>query len=196
MNFEKMTGKENRVSVTRGAEFTTREAEDGRKTIAGYFAVFGPEYELGDGDRERIDPHAFDNWRNTDIRALTNHDDTLVLGRTTAGTARLRVDDRGLWGEIDINEEDRRALDTYARVKRGDVSQCSFGFNIMGEKWEERENGGILWTITDIDLYEISVCTFPAYRETVVNARAADARAIHKNKIEAWKEKALRRLRG
>lgn len=183
-----------RVSITRDAGFKTRE-DNGQKILAGYFAVFDGYYYFGE-DAERIDPHAFDNWRNKDVRRLTNHDDTLVLGRTTAGTLTLKIDAHGLYGEIIINENDRRALDTYYRVQRGDVTQCSFGFEIVEEYAEERENGGLMWVITDINLYEVSVCTFPAYEDTVINARAKDAQAMRDKKIEAWKKAALERLRG
>lgn len=100
------SGRTKKENLTRSwkAEFETREAEDGKKTISGYFAVFNSETELWPGAYEEIAPEAFANTMSNDIRALTNHDDTLVLGRTKVGTLRLRTDTRGLWGEIDINE--------------------------------------------------------------------------------------------
>ena len=64
------------------------------------------------------------------------------------------------------------AQDLYELVKRGDVDQCSFGFNIMGEDLEELASGGYRWRINEIDLHEISVVTFPAYENTSVQARA------------------------
>ena len=109
--------------------FQTREA-DGNLYIDGYFAVFNSEYWLWNDAFETIDPGAFSLETDVDVRALTNHDTTLVLGRTTAGTLTLRVDERGLFGTILINAEDQDACNLYARVKRGDVSQCSFGFDI------------------------------------------------------------------
>ena len=101
-----------RTAILRDAGFQTRE-EDGRRYIEGYFAVFGSKYWLWEdadgGAYETIDPGAFDLETDTDVRALTNHDTTLVLGRTTAGTLSLRTDDRGLWGSIEINEADQTA---------------------------------------------------------------------------------------
>ena len=120
-----------RTAMTRDAEFLTREAEDGARYIEGYFAVFGGVYQLWDDVSETVDPGAFDLAADRDVRALTNHDTTLVLGRTMAGTLELRTDERGLWGSVKINDKDQDAVNLYERVKRGDVTQCSFGFDIL-----------------------------------------------------------------
>lgn len=77
-----MERKKENLTRSWKAEFETREAEDGKKTISGYFAVFNSETELWPGAYEEIAPEAFANTMSNDIRALTNHDDTLVLGRT------------------------------------------------------------------------------------------------------------------
>ena len=95
-----------RTAMARGGDFCTR-AEGGNLYIEGYFAVFGSRYELWEGAYETIEPGAFDGQTNGDVRALVNHDTTLVLGRTTAGTLSLRVDERGLWGSVTINQQDQ-----------------------------------------------------------------------------------------
>ena len=77
-------------------------------------------------------------------------------------------------------------MNTYARVERGDVSQCSFGFMIRSQETDFRDDGTIHWTIPD--LFEVSVCTFPAYEATSVKARQRDAEEIKARKLEAWKE--------
>lgn len=174
--------------------FETRE-EDGSKSIEGYFAVFDSVYNIAPGMSESIAPGAFSNSLAGDIRALVNHDTSLVLGRTKAGTLILREDSHGLWGHIDINPNDVAAMDLYARVKRGDVDQCSFGFEIRSQDTDIREDGSIHWTLTGIDLYEVSCCTFPAYEETNISARAAERDDIQKREVEAWREKAKARLR-
>ena len=153
----------------------TRDAggveENSKPIIEGYFAVFDEVYNIFDGYAERIDPHAFDSSINGDIRALIDHNTAEVLGRTTAATLTLKVDDRGLYGVISVNPNDRGAMDLYARVQRGDVNQCSFGFVINQARDEYRNDGTILTTITDLTLFEVSVCTFPAYETTEVQAR-------------------------
>ena len=44
-------------------------------------------------------------------------------------------------------------------------------------------------------LYEVSVVTFPAYRDTEIAARKADFADIQKRKTEAWKQERLNRLK-
>ena len=168
-------------------KFETRE-EENRPHISGYFAVFDGIYEIGPMMSESIGRTAFDNTLGGDIRALTNHDTTLVLGRTKAHTLELRVDEHGLWGDITINPNDQDAMNLYERVKRGDVDQCSFGFDIVNEETEFRDDGSIHWTITEVDLGEVSVCTFPAYKETNVSARSAQREQLCKNRLADWKE--------
>ena len=172
-----------RAAVTR---FETRE-EDDAPHISGYFAVFGSNYEIAPQMSESIAPGAFSGSLGGDVRALTNHDTTLVLGRTAAGTLTLREDERGLWGDIRINPNDSDAMNTYARVARGDVSQCSIGFEIIREETETRADGSVHWTIQEVNLYEVSVCTFPAYTETNVQARSQQAAAEKRRRLEAWK---------
>ena len=176
-------------------EFTTRE--DGENpVIEGYFSVFNTTYDMGCGMSESIAPGAFTKSISNDVRALINHDTTLVLGRTSAHTLELREDNRGLWGKISINPNDTDAMNLYERVKRGDVSQCSFGFNIVSENTDIRDDGSVHWTITEADLHEVSVCTFPAYEETAVSARAHDLQEIRKREFEKWRSEMLSRLKG
>lgn len=174
-------------------DFSTRE--DGEEhIIEGYFAVFNSIYEIAPGMTESVAPGAFSRSLANDIRALTNHDTTLVLGRTKAHTLELREDEHGLWGRITINPNDGDAMNLYERVKRGDVDQCSFGFQIVAEETDFRDDGSVHWTITDVELYEVSACTFPAYAETNISARSEQLADCKRREIEAWKEKTLRRF--
>ena len=126
--------------------FQTREAGDDLY-IDGYFAVFNEEYQLWDDVSEIIKPGAFTNSISGDIRALINHDTSLVLGRTKSGTLTLKQDERGLWGSVRINRDDVDAMNLYARVQRGDVDQCSFGFAIKSETFRDFGNGKYRWEI-------------------------------------------------
>lgn len=169
------------------------EGED--KYIEGYFAVFGAKYELWPGATESIDEHAFDGALSDDIRALIDHETRLVLGRNKANTLELRVDARGLWGRIKINPSDQDAMNLYARVERGDVDQCSFGFDILEEDTAYNEDNTVHWTIKKVKLYEVSVVTFPAYEDTSVTARKKDYDQLKTRKFEAWREKTKARLK-
>lgn len=187
-----MTGE--KLIRSKPTKFETRESDDGNPTIEGYFVVFNSVYDMGNGMTESIAAGAFDV--SGDIRALINHDTTLVVGRTAAHTLTLKPDDYGLWGRIEINKNDSDAMNMYHRVKRGDVSQCSVGFIIESEETEIRENGDIHWTITRGKLLEVSCCTFPAYEETDIKARANEKSEILKRKKEAWKAKMIKKLKG
>lgn len=178
-------------------QFTTRAEDDGRMIIEGYFAVFDSVYQIWSDMSESIRQGAFTNTiAADDIRALINHDTTLVLGRTAAGTLELREDERGLWGRIEINPNDSDAVNAYARVSRGDVSQCSIGFDIIRETSEVRTDGSVHWTIEEAKLWEVSICTFPAYEETNVTARAKERDDLITRQREAWKARMLSKLKG
>ena len=175
-------------------KFETRE-EGEKYSIEGYFAVFNSNYEIAPGMRESVAQGAFSDTISGDIRALINHDTTLVLGRTKAGTLELREDSHGLWGHIDINPNDVDAMNLYERVKRGDVDQCSFGFDIRSEDTDINEDGSIHWTIKAVDLYEVSCCTFPAYQETNISAREEQRDVIKQRELTAWQERMKARLK-
>lgn len=177
------------------AQFKTRAEEDG-KYIEGYFAVFDGNYDISDTMSESIDAHAFDEALEDDIRALTNHDTTLVLGRTNAETLKLKVDEHGLFGSILINPNDTDAVNLYERVMRGDVNQCSFGFDILDEETEFLEGDRIHFTIKKVKLYEVSCCTFPAYKDTSITARESYGEKLLTDRRDAWKKGMLQKLKG
>lgn len=179
----------------RSAEFKTREAEDGTPIIEGYFAVFGSDYNIAPGMSESVDPGAFDNTLGNDIRALVNHDTTLVLGRTKSNTLELKTDSHGLFGRIRINTKDSDAMNLYERVSRGDVDGCSFGFDIRDEETDLAENGDVHWTIKDVDLFEVSCCTFPAYEQTNISARMKQKEDLEERKAQAWRERMTERIK-
>lgn len=171
-------------------QFETREDGD-TPHISGYFAVFNSTYESWPGETESIAPGAFSKaLAGGDIRALVNHDSTLVAGRTKAGTLTLREDARGLWGDIAVNPNDSDAMNAYHRVKRGDVDQCSFGFG-DNFRWDTEvlPDGTVHRTLTEIPLAEVSICTFPAYEATSISARSRERDSIKARELAAWKER-------
>lgn len=186
---------ERRTMVPASGSYQTRE-ENGELFIEGYFSVFNSPYEITPGLTEIVAPGAFADTLGEDIRALTNHDTTLVLGRNKAGTLTLREDSHGLWGSIRINQEDADAMNLYNRVKRGDVDQCSFGFFILAEERRVLENGDVQYVILKVRLFEVSVVTFPAYEETSVSARAQQEENIRRRTFTERKEKLREKLKG
>lgn len=176
------------------SKFETREA-DGEMYISGYFAVFNSEYEMWPGAVESIADSAFEGALADDIRCLIDHETRLVLGRNKAGTLTLKTDSRGLWGEARINPNDQDAVNLYERVKRRDVDQCSFGFDILDEEFVDRGDS-VKWIIKKVKLYEVSVVTFPAYEETSVSARKRQLGERKQKSLAAWKQRTLKALKG
>lgn len=170
--------------------------EAAEKIISGYFIVFNSETELYEGCFEEIAPESFDNVDLSDVRALIDHETSKVLGRTKPGTLTLSVDAKGVYGEIKVNENDTEAMNLYSRVQRGDVDQCSFGFNILDEAMETRDDGSYKFTIKAIELFEVSVVTFPAYADTAVEARSKQIEKMEKREFLAKKSKLEEKLNG
>lgn len=189
-----MADREIRQVRSVGSEFNTRADEVGGMYISGYFSVFNSNYNIFDGATESIAETAFDGALSDDIRCLIDHDTRLVLGRTKANTLTLKTDSRGLWGEVKINPNDQDAVNLYERVKRGDVDQCSFGFDILEEEFEDRGTS-VHWTIKKVKLYEVSVVTFPAYTDTSVSARKNDLNTIKERALEVDKDRLLNKLK-
>lgn len=181
--------------------------DGGKRYLEGYFAVFGEPYQVWDGWIETIERGAFARYlaSGEDTKVLWNHDSNIVLGSTGNGTAVLREDETGLFGTVEINENDSEAVSAYARVARGDVDGCSFGFDIARqEEWWDEE--GIYHTkITEVDpLFEVSPCTFPAYKATSISARAKDSLEDARKRYEQaqnqkrneWRDNMKTRLKG
>lgn len=184
-----------RTMVPANVEYQTRE-ESGELYIEGYFAVFNSPYVIMDGVTEIVAPGAFSDTLGEDIRALTNHDTTLILGRNKAGTLDLREDSHGLWSRIRVNQKDIDALNLYSRLSRGDVDQGSFGFYITDEERRVLDNGDVQYVIRKIRLIEVSVVTFPAYEATSVSARARQEEDIRRRAFAERKEKLRGLLKG
>ena len=180
-----MENRDKRQTRSMHTEFrAATEGED--KFIEGYFVVFDSNYEMFQGASESVASTAFDGALMDDIRCLIDHETRLVLGRTKSKSLELKVDTHGLWGRVKINPLDQDAMNLYARVERGDVDQCSFGFDILDE--EMSQNGdAVHWTIKSVKLYEVSVVTFPAYEDTAVAARKQDFEQIKKRGVEKWR---------
>lgn len=200
MEDRSMGSRQVRAKMT---DFNVRSDEDGKQYIEGYFAVFNSNYDIAPGMSESVAPGAFDRTISDDIRCLTDHDTRLVLGRTSAHTFELKVDAHGLWGRALINPNDQDAVNTKARVDRGDINQASFGFDIIKEDTDIREDGSVHFTIREVKLYECSVVAFPAYAETNITSRAKDAevakeraRQADLERREARRKQIIERLTG
>jgi len=151
------------------------ESRDGdAEKIRGHAAVFNELSENLGGFRERVAPGAFtESLKRDDVRALFNHDPNFLLGRNRAGTLELNEDGTGL--EVIIEPPDAQyARDLMVSIKRGDISQMSFGFRTLLDDWEF-QGGVAVRTLREVQLFDVSPVTFPAYPQTDVAVRAMNA---------------------
>jgi HK97 family phage prohead protease len=166
------------------------EGEESKPVIVGHAAVFNSLSENLGGFRELIKPGAFDEVIKDDVRALFNHNEDLVLGRTTAGTLRLSIDERGLHYEIDPPDT-QLARDLLISMRRGDVNRSSFAFGIDrdGQEWSEDDEGRVIRTIHNFKrLHDVSPVTFPAYQ-----AAESSIRSLQEFKEEQEKQRRFAR---
>lgn len=148
-------------------KFNTRsENEEQNMSIEGYAAVFNSKTNIGGWFDEVIEPGAFSRSlsENGDIRALFNHDWNNVLGRTKSGTLTLKEDEKGLNFNVELPNTSV-ARDLSESMARGDINQCSFGFFVTGEEWDYSVEPA-LRIIKEVELFEISVVSIPAYEDT------------------------------
>jgi len=155
-------------------------ALEGEFALSGYASVFNTwSHNLG-GFREQIKSGAFARSIRTkaDVHCLFNHAADNVLGRTKSGTLTLVEDSHGLKFRCQLNQKSQAHKDLYEAVKRGDLDECSFAFTVpkSAQSWtdgtdpETGENCAFR-TISDVDLIDVSVVTYPAYPGTEAGAR-------------------------
>ena len=192
------------------AGMEVRAKDDGTKMLRGYALKWGQRYDLG-YFTEEIARGALDGADMSDVRALYNHDPNFVLGRTAAGTLRLKSDEIGLMYEIDLPDT-QAARDLAISVERGDISQSSWAFIIndedddeyedndmrkrgRGEKWED---GYKKRTVTRVKrVFDVSPVTYPANPDTTVAKRTIDAAKQEQEQIKLLNQRAaeIQRLR-
>jgi len=151
--------------------------EEGK--AVGYATLFNSPTDILGAFEEVIEPGAFDGADMADVRALFNHDPNMLLARTASGTLSLRIDEKGLRYEFDIPDTSA-GRDLRELLRRGDISQSSFGFTIDKEEWEDRAGMKPKRKIKKVrKLFDVSPVTFPAYQETSVALRS----------LEFWQQK-------
>ena len=163
--------KETRIFA---APVEVREQSDGTATIGGYGAVFSNEYEVA-GFTESVSPRAFLKTlkQNSDHAVVWSHDPARVLGTTESGSARFEVDERGLRYEADLDLADPDGMGAYRKIATGKVRQSSFSFEVVKDKWEQREDALPHRTLTEVRLYEASPVLWGANPETDVDLKRA-----------------------
>ena len=152
-----------------------RTNADGSLTIKGVAAPFNSKSVGLGGFVEIIKPGAFKQTLtdNPDVLLLRQHDAGALLARTTSGTLTLRESSKGLEFTANLSAKSTIASDTIDALQRGDLDACSFGFNVgpEGDDWANVD-GQLVRTLLEVELHEISVVSFPAYKASSVSLRS------------------------
>lgn len=176
-------------------ESRLEKRDDGKEVVVGYGSIFNSRSADLGGFYEYVSPSAItdETIKNSDVRALINHDPNLILARSKngEGSLKLSVDSKGLRYEYEMPDLSY-ARDLSTNLKNGNISQSSFAFTISqnGDNWETDEDGRDIRTITKIDrLYDISSVTYPAYEEASSDLVVAQrSLALYKEKKEIKEE--------
>lgn len=173
----------------------TRATLTGKQNSAGLFqghaAVFKQKAWVGDkrfGFWEQVAPQAFDRAlaEEHDVRFLVDHDPSKVLARTASGTMELNKDKQGLAVKAELADTSV-GRDLAVLLERGDVSAMSFAFTVEDESWSSQKDGSELRTIEDVDLFDVSAVTFPAYPQTDAALRSmVTAAGFERIRLERW----------
>lgn len=169
----------------RALRFSVRAVDGGDEfALSGCAISYNDETEIrcGNGESfiERVAPGALDGVLGSDaeVKALFNHNVDSVLGSRKNGTLALKSNERGLYFGIQLDKNNAKHQEVYAMCKRGDIDGCSFGFVPEDEDWDQvRDANGktrVRRTLKTINMHEMSVVTFPAYQNTMVQARSMD----------------------
>lgn len=145
-------------------------------TLVGYSAVYNSySADLG-GFRELVLPGCFDRSlaNGDDVKALVNHDSSLIIGRTRNKTLRLSSDNIGLRCEIDLPNTSV-GRDAWENVRTGNQNEMSFAFEVQDQDWgedddpDDRSKKITVRRLKQVKLYDCSVVTSPAYSATSVS---------------------------
>lgn len=189
-----MKNQESRYLIAAELRFAPSDSSEAPPKIVGYAAVFDSMSDDLGGFREVIRPGAFAaGLASADIFALVNHDPSKILGRAKAGTLRLSEDSRGLRIEIDPPDTSV-GRDTMESMRRGDMSGMSFRFRVNqgGDTWR-KEPTGVVRELRSVAIDDVSVVTYPAYRDSEAAIRSLEA--FHRGLLpDPWLLKSAVRL--
>ncbi|WP_447833541.1 HK97 family phage prohead protease [Aeromonas veronii] len=158
-------------------------AESGK--LVGVAIAYGTRSQDLGGFVEIIEPGAFSKHlaTNPDVRAIYEHDNKSLLGRTTSGTLKLSDSPQGLAVEIDPPAT-RAGSDCVELVRRGDLSGMSFGFTVVRDHWDMKAKPPVRRVI-ESRLHEVTITSNPAYLTSAIALRCA-AGALMNATEKAW----------
>ncbi|UUS30836.1 MULTISPECIES: HK97 family phage prohead protease [Streptomyces] len=180
-----MRTEERRDLTLATAGLQVRAGEGATPGFAGHAAVFNSRTAIGNpltwGFYEEIAVGAFTKTiAEGDARMLVDHDTRMVVSRVSAGTLRLAQDQVGLAVDADLDPELSYVRDLVTNLRNGNITGMSFGFRVIKDDWEPVEIETVdgdtaeaeLRIIREVQLYEVSAVTFPAYEDTDAGLRS------------------------
>lgn len=182
-----MTRTEERRDLTLAtAGLQVRAASEGTAPgFEGHAAVFNSRTAIGNpltwGFYEEIAPGAFTKTISEgDARFLVDHDTRMVVSRVSAGSLRLAQDQLGLAVDADLDEDLSYVRDLVVNLRNKNITGMSFGFRVVKDDWEPVEIETVdgdkaeaeLRIIREVQLFEVSAVTFPAYEDTDAGLRS------------------------
>ncbi|MEU9793825.1 HK97 family phage prohead protease [Streptomyces sparsogenes] len=189
--------------ATAGVE--VRAAGDGARGFVGHAAVFNARTAIGNpltwGFYEEIAPGAFTKTLSEgDARFLVDHDTRLVVSRVSAGSLRLSQDAQGLAVDADLDERLSYVGDLVVNVENRNVTGMSFGFRTVKDDWQtvtvqtsEGDMEAELRIIREVQLFEVSAVTFPAYESTDAGLRSVGVALAARGDAAAFDRRAAHR---
>ncbi len=156
-------------------EMRVAKGDDGTRTVSGLIPYNSLSVELW-GFRELIAPGAFADalGANADVLTLRDHDSTLLLGRTKSGTLSLSDSAEGLRYSLKLPNT-TAGNDLAESIDRGDLDSTSFGFRTIDDAWAVDDEGSVIRTLKQVELFEVSPCSFAAYPDSSVDVRSIPA---------------------
>lgn len=152
-----------------------RAADDGTVVVEGYAAVFNQPTDIGGIFTEVIATGAFRSalQRGDDTEFLINHGG-LPLARSTAGNLTMMEDDHGLKIRAVLDASDPDVQRIVPKMRAGMLDQMSFAFRAIGERWDTPVDGQDVRTVTDVNLFDVSIVNRGAYPQTSIALRSRD----------------------
>ena len=147
--------------------------------FTGYASVFDNPYSVADSRgvyNEIVTRGAFTKTLNEqdDVKFLINHDG-IPLARTKSKTLELREDEHGLFVKASLDESNPKVAEISSALKRGDLSEMSFGFHAIKDDFS---SDGETRTLKELRLLDVSVVTWPANPATLASIRGVDLEAL------------------
>lgn len=140
-------------------------------TFTGYGSVFDNEDSYGDVVEKGAFRKSLRQWRKQGKlpKLLWQHRTDQPIGVYTA----MKEDDRGLYVEGRLLKDDvKLASETYALMQAGAVDGLSIGFRT---KVDEYDRNNKVRKLKEVELFEVSVVTFPANTSAMVEAVKAES---------------------